>query len=99
MVEKIIRDGLVAVAVSPGYGSGWSTWNDADPMDTRFNSLFLEGDIEGVEALAKSLDIGYTGGADDVEIRWVPVGAEFIIQEYDGYESLMYKNEYLWYKA
>ena len=99
MVEKIIRDGLVAVAVSPEHGAGWSTWNDADPMDARFNALFLEGDIEGVEELAETLDIGYTGGAEDVEIRWVPVGAEFIIQEYDGHESLVYKNEFLWYKA
>ena len=27
-MEKIIRDGKVAVAVSYGFGAGWSTWND-----------------------------------------------------------------------
>lgn len=27
MVEKVIRDDKVAVLISPGYGSGWTTWN------------------------------------------------------------------------
>ena len=26
-IEKVVRDGKVAVLVSPGYGAGWSTWN------------------------------------------------------------------------
>lgn len=26
MVDKVIRDGMVAVVYSPGFGSGWSTW-------------------------------------------------------------------------
>ena len=25
-MEKVIRDGKVAVLYSPGYGAGWSTW-------------------------------------------------------------------------
>lgn len=25
-VEKYIKDGMVAVAISPGYGAGWSSW-------------------------------------------------------------------------
>src|SRR6478609_2455061 len=25
---KVIRDGMVAVIVSPGFGAGWSTWAD-----------------------------------------------------------------------
>ena len=28
MTEKYIKDGKVAVAYSPGFGAGWSTWND-----------------------------------------------------------------------
>lgn len=27
MVDKVIRDGKVAVLISPGYGAGWTTWN------------------------------------------------------------------------
>lgn len=29
MVDKVIRDGMVAVIYSTGYGSGWSTWSSA----------------------------------------------------------------------
>ena len=47
-MEKIVRDGMVAVAVSYGYGAGWSTWNDIDPMDARFNQLFLDGKADEV---------------------------------------------------
>ena len=27
-MNKIEKDGNVAVLYSPGYGAGWSTWND-----------------------------------------------------------------------
>jgi hypothetical protein len=26
-VKKVIRDGQVAILISPGYGAGWHTWN------------------------------------------------------------------------
>lgn len=98
-MEKIIRDGMVAVAVSPGFGAGWSTWNDIDPMDARFNQLFLDGKHEEAARLCEELDIGYAGGADDVEIRWIPVGTRFVIQEYDGAEDLMTIDEFGWRTA
>ena len=28
MSEKVVRDGKMAVLVSPGFGAGWSTWAD-----------------------------------------------------------------------
>lgn len=38
-------------------------------------------------------------GAGDVEIRWVPVGTEFRITEYDGAESIEFKDNIAWEKA
>lgn len=99
MVEKIIRDGMVAVAVSGGYGAGWSTWTDIDPMDARFNTLFLEGKNQEAADLCDELDMGYNGGAVDVRIEWVPVGTKFRIDEYDGNESLMALDDYTWLEA
>ena len=29
-MTKCIRDGKVAILYSPGYGAGWSTWNDLE---------------------------------------------------------------------
>ena len=95
-MEKIIRDGKVAVAVSGDFGAGWSTWCDVDPMDARFNQLFLDGKHQEAADLCNELDLGYAGGAKDVEIRWVPIGTEFIITEYDGAESLETKDSFDW---
>ena len=98
-MDKIVRDGMVAVAVSHGFGAGWSTWNDVDPTDARFNQLFLDGKVDEAKALCKELDLGYEGGADDVSIEWVPVGTKFVIDEYDGSESLMAVGDFNWKTA
>ena len=96
---KIVRDGKTAVAVSKGFGAGWSTWNSVNPMDMRFNVLFLEGKWEEAEKLCKELKLGYGGGAEDVRIEWVEKGREFIIEEYDGKESIKFKDETIWRMA
>ena len=95
-MEKIVRDGKVAVAVSFGFGAGWSTWNSIDPMDARYNQLFLEGKWKEAAVLCESEEGGYGGGAEDVEIVWLPVRTEFIINEYDGAETLQLKDETDW---
>lgn len=98
-MEKIIRDGKVAVAVSYGYGGGWSTWTDVNPMDARFNKLFLHGEHGKAAELCHKLELGYAGGAKDVEIEWVKEGTEFVITEYDGNEDIMFKENSDWHKA
>lgn len=98
-MEKIVRDGKVAVAVSTGFGAGWSTWTNVNCMDARFNQLFLDDKYNEAADLCDELDLGYTRGARDVEIVWVPVGTEFRITEYDGSERLEYKDEIAWRKA
>jgi hypothetical protein len=30
-MNKLIRDGLVAVLYSPGFGAGWYSWNSEHP--------------------------------------------------------------------
>lgn len=98
-MEKIVRDGMIAVAVSGGFGAGWSTWNDVDPMDARFNQLFLDGKMQEAVDLCEAEGLGYAGGARDVEIEWVPVGTKFVITEYDGAEDLMTINDFDWKEA
>jgi len=88
VVDKVIRDGKVAVLVSPGFGAGWSTW--ADEAEA---AMFAPDVVAWVEA-GKTGDTepferyGYTGGLRDVEIRWVTVGDRFYVEEYDGSETL-----------
>lgn len=98
-MEKLIIDGKVAVAVSGGYGAGWSTWNGINPMDARFNTLFLNGEIGEIKKICEEEDLGYAGGAEDVRIEWIPVGTKFVISEYDGSESLDIIDEFNWMTA
>jgi hypothetical protein len=98
-MEKIVRDGKVAVAVSYGFGAGWSTWSEVDPMDARFNQLFLDGKVDEVVRICDEEELGYAGGAADVEIVWVPIGTKFVISEYDGSESLDTIDDFAWMEA
>lgn len=105
-IERVVRDGKVAVLVSPGYGAGWSTWSSEHAEFLLFDAGLValaergasEDEVKGYinTVLGKELDHTgnecckvYTGGWDDVEINWVPVGEAFRIDEYDGYEELV----------
>lgn len=96
-MDKVERDGRVAVLYSPGFGAGWSTWaHTAERSDTEW-LLFapelveavLAGDREKAGKLAKEkLPRMYLGGLDNLSVEWVPKGKAFRIDEYDGAESV-----------
>lgn len=93
--EKVIRDGKVAVLISPGYGAGWSTWNSSHASLFLFDRRFIEAaesgaDADAVEAIGQELTgeeyicvLGWPA-----RIEWLPVGTAFTVEEYDGSESL-----------
>ena len=88
-IEKLYNDkGEVAVAVSYGYGAGWSSWNDVNPMDKRYNELILAEKWKEAEELAEEEDL-YAGGLKDCVIIWLDEGTAFSIKEYDGAESIV----------
>jgi hypothetical protein len=103
LMDKVIRDGKVAVLVSRGYGAGWSSWTDE--VETY---LFHPKLVQMVEERRHSeitpewmeqelgLDVSYTGGTDGLEIQWVPLGTKFVIDEYDGAESLRTIDDFYW---
>jgi hypothetical protein len=96
-MDKIIRDGDVAVCYSPGYGAGWSTWANDDQKERMIfhpNIVeWIEGgkkrDIEDILARIFGSNSPYSGGAVNLMIKWVPMGQRFYIAEYDGYESVV----------
>ena len=108
-MNKVIRNGQVAVLYSPGFGAGWFTWND----DNKKWLLFHPDLIAAVEAgkrkmagdLAERLGHELYGkddytcvlGARNLEIAWIPKGESFEITEYDGNESfnIISKQTYL----
>ena len=93
-MEKIERDGKVAVLYSPGFGAGWSTWEDEEQkealcMDARIVGPFLEGNKEGaVAAAVKMFPNLYTAGAKNLQVMWIEKGKAFNVEDRDGYESV-----------
>lgn len=99
MTAKFVRDGKVAVLISPEHGAGWFTWNSHneellfDP--TIVDMILNDFPYQKIEAYVnlKYPDI-YTGGLDCLTVAWIPIGEKFRIHEYDGSESIvMYNNE------
>ena len=93
-MEKIEKEGKIAVLYSPGYGAGWSTWaedsqKEALCMDARIVGPFLAGNKDAAIAAAVAMfpDL-YTGGGRDLALVWVEKGCAFEIEEYDGSESI-----------
>jgi hypothetical protein len=107
-MDKVIRDGKVAVLVSVGYGAGWSTWFSGNRKEVLlFHPKIVEMVEQGHKNEIKSTwieqELGlkdvYTGGVDGLEIEWVPVGTQFVIHEYDGHESLRTIDDFYWMTA
>ena len=117
-MEKVIRDGKVAVLYSPNYGAGWSTSNYKNLTDTDvllFDPVIVvlvekceKGEISHICMCDKIMyycdnkygeNAVYYGGVPDLTIAWIPIGKEFRIIEYDGHESIEYKEYVKWSKA
>lgn len=97
-MEKLIKNGKVAVVVSKGYGAGWSTWNEHAEflsMDKRIAEAVLNKDFDTVKKICeeelKDEHVSYLGLYDCV-VKWVPQGTVFEIMEYDGAELIRVYN-------
>jgi len=105
MMEKLVRDGKVAVLVSPDFGAGWSTWNRGNYgneliFDPVLAAYIDEGKIDEAKTyIAMRFPEVYDGGLDDVVVHWVPVGTAFRIHEYDGSERIEIKEDIDWIVA
>jgi hypothetical protein len=103
-MNKLIRDGYVAVLISGDYGAGWSTWNRGHPdmlFDPDIAQMILDeksDDEIAAAAEAKWPDV-YIGGLDGLAVQWIPVGTEFTVDEYDGFETISYKDQVHWIVA
>jgi len=109
MMQKVIRDGKVAVLISPGFGGGWHTWNHVDELlfhpvlvnmvENGLRSDIDEAFIADLLGIVDHASMPYLGGVEQLEIRWLPIGTEFIVEDYDGSEEITIKNHVGWLTA
>jgi hypothetical protein len=104
MHPKVVRDKMVAVLYSPGFGAGWFSWNESIPaclFDPEIVDLVERGtNPEDIEALAqKKWPDGYWGGARDLAVEWLSEDALFRIEEYDGSERIITRETQGWVRA
>lgn len=101
-MDKVIKDGKVAVLISPNFGAGWFSWNDYDErllFSPKIVKMVQEGRTYQINEswIAENLGIEdvYCGGLRDIEINWIPIGTKFRVIEYDGNEELLTSDD-LW---
>jgi len=101
-MKKVVRDGKVAVLVSYGWGAGFLTWGA--PVEAIFDPTLVDLIENGttqdaITYVEKKYPDAYSGGIADLNIVWVPEGAKFIINEYDGSESIQLMDDTNWLTA
>lgn len=97
-MEKVIKNGKVAILYSPGFGAGWYSWNISlkqlifhpklvEMVENNNQHLIDEEWLKDNLVVDKNSYV-YTGGAKNLRIKWIPEGTLFKIDEYDGAESV-----------
>ena len=92
-MEKLIKDGKVAVVYSPGFGAGWSTEHpehrEVLSMDREIAEAVVDRNTDKAAQLAtlKCGDV-YTYGSGQLKVEWIAKGTVFRINSYDGSESI-----------
>ena len=104
MIEKLIRDGKVAVIIHPDYGSGWSSnaFEDAEMLlfDKEIALAIIHGDFDLAEQInSTKYPDHHFWDFKELKVVWIPVGEEFRIREYDGLESVQLKKHEFYYTA
>ena len=104
-MEKVIKDGKVAILVSDDFGAGWSTWNSEFPellyhpkvVEMVINGRQSEIDEEWVtQNLGENYAYVYCGSATrNLKVIWLPIGTKFFIYDYDGAEILVTEDEFM----
>lgn len=100
-INKYVKNGKVAVLVSPGLGAGWSTWNKGYEEDLLYNPLWVQWVLDGKDERSMPYDIDSFEGKygdchlfpRDLIVEWLEPGTRFFVDEYDGSESIVSGDE------
>ena len=101
-MNRLTRDGQVAVLYSPDFGAGWYSWHNIEELvfDPSVVEWVESGELDRIETYVtlKHPD-AYIGGLENLKVKWIPTGTRFRIDEYDGNESVVVEGEDEWFTA
>lgn len=106
-MNKVVRDGKVAVLHTDDWGAGWYSWHGIEELlfDPEIVRMIENPDEdEDEESIIRYCEEkygaeSYYDGARTLTVTWIPEGSEFIIHEYDGVESIWLKDKVKWHTA
>jgi len=106
-MERVVRDGYVAVLYSPEYGAGWYSWHGIPELIYDPVVVEMVENTTPYETIVKYCEERYPEeryvqtfiGAEDLTISWIVEGEQFVIEEYDGAESIKFKSDFEWMTA
>lgn len=111
-MEKLIRDGQVAIILHKAYGSGWYTENAGYTFllfDKDLALLVENKAFEEIPALVEKKFALFCPGEDfellsllgtnDLALSWIPEGKRFILDNYDGFESYVLEENIKFFEA
>ena len=94
-MDKRIVDGLVGVVFSPGYGLGITHPEypqlNFDPKLVDFVVIGLIGDA--LAYIEETYPNVYISDRTQLEVKFLPVGTKFRIDDYDGHEYIVTEND------
>ena len=70
-----------------------------NPVETCIDAGIWDHELSSVVEEVTGDDDAYMGGAENLDVVWLPEGTPFIVTEYDGAESLRTLGSYEWNKA
>jgi hypothetical protein len=105
-MKRLVRDGLIAVLYTNDYGGGWYSWHGYLP------ALYDPGLVELIEQKQYKKAHAYVEAKqaagewpdfyvheitiENLAVDWVVPNREFRITEYDGLETLEYRDDIRW---
>ena len=101
-MDRVIRDGHVAVIFSPGHGAGWYSWHGVEALlfDPSIVAWLEAQELDKIKSyVTLKYPNEYFGGLDNLTIQWIPLGTDFRIDEYDGSETIRFKERERWITA
>lgn len=107
-LRKVERDNHIAVVYSSGYGTGWYSWNREHP-GLMFDPLIVEWVLAGPagkswrnvieDHVANTYPDSHLDCIDRLQVRWLPTGTKFRINEDRGHERIIRVDEDVWHVA